>query len=39
MILFVMAGRIFEHRLFHGHINLYGQFALDLDRPSFPEAA
>lgn len=25
--------------LFHGHINPYGQFALDLDRPSFLEAA
>jgi TnpA family transposase len=25
--------------LFHGHINPYGQFALDLARPSFLEAA
>ncbi len=25
--------------LFHGHINPYGQFALDLSRPSFLEAA
>ena len=25
--------------LFHGHINHYGQFDLDLDRPSFLEAA
>jgi TnpA family transposase len=25
--------------LFHGHINPYGQFALDLNRPSFLEAA
>jgi hypothetical protein len=25
--------------LFHGHINAYGQFALDLNRPSFLEAA
>jgi hypothetical protein len=25
--------------LFHGHINPYGQFALDLERPSFLEAA
>jgi Tn3 transposase DDE domain-containing protein len=25
--------------LFHGHINSYGQFALDLDLPSFLEAA
>jgi len=25
--------------LFHGHINPYGQFALDLGRPSFLEAA
>ena len=25
--------------LFHGHINPYGQFALDLTRPSFLEAA
>ena len=25
--------------LFHGHINPYGQFDLDLDRPSFLEAA
>jgi hypothetical protein len=25
--------------LFHGHINPYEQFALDLDRPSFLEAA
>jgi len=24
--------------LFHGHINPYGQFALDLNRPSFLEA-
>jgi TnpA family transposase len=32
-----------DHRaltpLFHGHINPYGQFALDLTRPSFLEAA
>jgi hypothetical protein len=25
--------------LFHGHINPYGQFALDLARPSFLEVA
>lgn len=25
--------------LFHAHINPYGQFALDLNRPSFLEAA
>jgi hypothetical protein len=25
--------------LFHGHINPYGQFELDLARPSFLEAA
>ena len=25
--------------LFHGHINPYGQFALDLNRPLFLEAA
>jgi hypothetical protein len=25
--------------LFHGHINPYGQFALDLDRLSFLKAA
>ena len=25
--------------LFHSHINPYGQFALDLNRPSFLEAA
>lgn len=24
---------------FHGHINPYGRFALDLSRPSFLEAA